>query len=307
MTLLAIVDGTHLCLLPPRLRGVLRSAARGGGGGGGGIVIVRPPVATATAMTTPTTMTTTTTTTTSSTMRIDDGQGGWWRRKGRRPSSAAAEGRPPVPRPAVSSRRWGVRGAHGGILPREEEDEGEVDECGGGGADGDLRGAGSCLVHDFFGIAVSEQCLVVPRLDYDYDDGVDDGKDEEGSSAPQWRLRGELLLLSVLGNLFLTRGIGMITSDRTRRNLGIIVGVGGATMTTTTRSEAGVDDDDGVAPIVVVVVPPLEQINCTGNCSTSIVFNLGINTTLSRSGLKILQSFVGHEIWQNTTKLCGSE
>jgi hypothetical protein len=60
MTLLAIVDGTHLCLLPSCLRGVLRFAARGGGGGGGGIVIVRPPLATATAMTT-LTMTTMTT------------------------------------------------------------------------------------------------------------------------------------------------------------------------------------------------------------------------------------------------------
>ena len=40
---------------------------------------------------------------------------------------------------------------------------------------------------------------------------------------------------------------------------------------------------------------------------TSIVFNLGINTTLSRSGFKILRSFVGHEIWPETTKFCGSE
>jgi hypothetical protein len=125
-----------------------------------------------------------------------------------------------------------------------------------------VRGAGSCLVQDFFGIAGSEQCLVVPRLDYDYDDGVDDGKGEEGSSAPQRRLRGELLLLSVLGNLFLTDGIGMIPLDRTRRNLDVIVAVGGATTTTTTtmttRVEAGVDGDDGAAPIVIVVVPPLE-------------------------------------------------
>ncbi len=125
-----------------------------------------------------------------------------------------------------------------------------------------MRGAGSCLVQDFFGIAGSEQCLVVPRLDYDYDDGVDDGKGEEGSSAPQRRLRGELLLLSVLGNLFLTDGIGMIPLDRTRRNLDVIVAVGGATTTTTTtmttRVEAGVDGDDGAAPIVIVVVPPLE-------------------------------------------------
>ena len=104
--------------------------------------------------------------------------------------------------------------------------------------------------------------------------------------------RPRLLLLSVLGNLFLTDGIGMIAPDRTRRNLDVIIAVGGAT-TTTTRVEAGVDDDDGAAAIVVVVVPPLEQINCTGNCSTSIVFNLGINATLSRSGFKILRSFVG--------------
>ena len=40
---------------------------------------------------------------------------------------------------------------------------------------------------------------------------------------------------------------------------------------------------------------------------TSIVFNLGINTILSRSGFKILQNFVGHEIWPETTKFCGSE
>jgi hypothetical protein len=189
---------------------------------------------------------------------------GWWRRKGRGPSLSAAGGHPPVPRPAVSSRRRGVWGAHGSILPREEEDEGEVDECGGGGggADGNVRGAGSCLVHDFFGIVGSKQCLVIPRLDYDYDNDVDDGKGEEGSLAPQRRLRGELLLLSVLGNLFLTDGIGMIASDRTRRNLDVIVAIGGATRTTrttmTTRVEAGVDDDDGAAPIFVVVVPPLE-------------------------------------------------
>ena len=41
----------------------------------------------------------------------------------------------------------------------------------------------------------------------------------------------------------------------------------------------------------------------------NIVFKLGlgINTTLSRSGIKILRSFVGHEIWPETTKFCGSE
>ena len=79
-----------------------------------------------------------------------------------------------------------------------------------------MRSAGSCLVHDLFGIAGSEQCLIVPRLDYDYHDGVDDGKGKEGSSALQRRLRGELLLLSVLGNVFLMDGIGMIASDCTR-------------------------------------------------------------------------------------------
>ena len=127
-----------------------------------------------------------------------------------------------------------------------------------------MSGTGSCLIHDFFGFAGSKQCLVVPHLDYDYDydNGVDDGKGEEGSSAPQRRLRGELLLLSMLGNLFLADGIGMIASDRTRRNLDVIIAVGGMTMTTTTsmttRVEAGVDDDDGAAPIVVVVVPPLK-------------------------------------------------
>ena len=41
-----------------------------------------------------------------------------------------------------------------------------------------VRGTGSCLIHDFLGIAGFEQCLVVLRL-------VDDGKDEEGLPAPQ--------------------------------------------------------------------------------------------------------------------------
>ena len=40
---------------------------------------------------------------------------------------------------------------------------------------------------------------------------------------------------------------------------------------------------------------------------TSIVFNLGINTTLSRSGFKILRIFVPHEIWPDTTNFCGTE
>ena len=41
-----------------------------------------------------------------------------------------------------------------------------------------VRGIGSCLIHDFLGITGFEQCLVVPRLD-------DDCKDKEVSSAPQ--------------------------------------------------------------------------------------------------------------------------
>jgi hypothetical protein len=41
-----------------------------------------------------------------------------------------------------------------------------------------VRDTGLCLIHDFLGIAGFEQCLVVPRL-------VNDGKDEEGSPAPQ--------------------------------------------------------------------------------------------------------------------------
>ncbi len=48
-----------------------------------------------------------------------------------------------------------------------------------------MRGTGSCLVHEFFGIAGSEQCLVVSRLDYNYDDGINDGKGKEGLLAPQ--------------------------------------------------------------------------------------------------------------------------
>jgi hypothetical protein len=57
--------------------------------------------------------------------------------------------------------------------------------------DGDMSGAGSCLIHDFFGFAGSEQCLVIPHLDYDYDydydydDGVDDGKGKEVIVGPK--------------------------------------------------------------------------------------------------------------------------
>ena len=43
-----------------------------------------------------------------------------------------------------------------------------------------MRGAKKCLVHDFFGIEGSKQCLIIPRLDYDCNDGVDDRKSEEG-------------------------------------------------------------------------------------------------------------------------------
>ena len=41
-----------------------------------------------------------------------------------------------------------------------------------------MRGTGSCLVHDFLGIGGFEQYLVILCL-------VDKGKDEEGLSAPQ--------------------------------------------------------------------------------------------------------------------------
>ena len=41
-----------------------------------------------------------------------------------------------------------------------------------------VRGTGSCLIHDFLGIAGSKQLLAVPRL-------VDDDKDKEELLAPQ--------------------------------------------------------------------------------------------------------------------------
>ena len=85
-------------------------------------------------------------------------------------------------------------------IPREE-DEGESRDGGGDNNDNDtdgtddagagnlpppqmpppainVHGTGSCLIHDFLGIADFEQCLVIPRL-------VDDNEDQEGLPAPQ--------------------------------------------------------------------------------------------------------------------------
>jgi hypothetical protein len=119
----------------------------------------------------------------------------------------------------------------------------------------EVHGAGSCLVHDFLGIAGLEQCLVLPRIENTVvgDDVIRRFASSSSSSAGDdavdmteiMRRRGEMLLL-LLGNSFMTDGFGMLLSDRTRRKLVA------ATRRTRMRTEVG----DGVA--ASIVMPPLK-------------------------------------------------
>ena len=96
----------------------------------------------------------------------------------------------------------------------------------------EVRGAGSCLIADFLGIAGYEQALVLPQLDANLvhnmlcDNILGDAKNEESIHEQQKRL-----LQMILQHSFLTDGTGIIQSKDAKQNL-----------TATTKT----DDDDNM-------------------------------------------------------------
>ncbi|KAL3823575.1 hypothetical protein ACHAXA_002916 [Cyclostephanos tholiformis] len=148
----------------------------------------------------------------------------------------------------------------------------------------EVHGAGSCLVHDFLGIAGLEQCLVLPRIEI-----LDDGRGFKPSmffpstdvvdiiDVTEIRQRGELLMF-VLENSFMTDGVGMLLSDRTRRNLA---------MATTNTTTTCIDVRDCVA--ASIVMPPLD-ISMRGVPTTTTTGNhdYGVKRSPSSASTRIL-------------------